>query len=112
VQLICAVVRPFKVKDVCDGLGRFGFRGLTVTEVSGFGKQRHRPEIYRGTRYAPAFQPYAKVEIVAADTDVRDLIEVICKVATTGRPGDGMVWVIPVVHVIGVRAGQVGADAV
>jgi nitrogen regulatory protein P-II 1 len=112
VQLITAVVRPFKVGEICDALQRFGFRGLTVTEASGFGKQQHKgPEIYRGTVYAGDYQHHGKIEILARDADVRDLVDVICKVAATGRIGDGKVWVTQVVHVVRIRTGEVGVDA-
>jgi len=111
VQLITAVIRPCKVNEVRDALRRFGFRGLTVTEVSGLREQRKPPEIYRGKRYAAGFQQQAKIEILARDADVRDLIEVIRKVAATGRRGDGTVWVVPVVHVIRIRTGEVGGEA-
>lgn len=110
-QVITAVVRPSKVSDVVEALQRFGFRGLTVTEASGLGKQAEPPEMYRGRAYAVPLQHHAKIEIVAEDLDVSDLVEVICKVATTGKTGDGKVWVTPVTYVVRIRNGAVDADA-
>jgi nitrogen regulatory protein PII len=110
-QLITAVIRPFKAAEVCDALQRFGFRGLTVTEAAGLGKGHDPPEVYRGTKYAMDFQQHAKIEMVARDADVHDLIEVIRKVAATGRPGDGKVWVTPVLHLTRIRTSEVGIDA-
>ena len=110
-QLISAVVRAFKVHQLCDALQRFGFRGLTVSEVSGFGQHPDPKEIYRGATYRGGVSHYAKIEIVALDADVHDLIEVICKVAATGRSGDGKVWVTPVVHLNRIRTGEVGVNA-
>jgi nitrogen regulatory protein P-II 1 len=110
VQLITAVVRPSKLTELCDALQRFGFRGMTVTEASGSGKNADPPEVYRGRSYA-TLQHHAKIEILANDMDVADLIGVIRKVASTGRSGDGKVWVTPVSHVVRIRTGDVGLDA-
>jgi nitrogen regulatory protein P-II 1 len=110
-QVITAVVRPSKLSDVVDALQRFGFRGLTVTEATGLGKQVEPPEMYRGRAYSVPLQHHAKIEIVASDLDVGDLVDVICKVATTGRIGDGKVWVTPVTTVVRLRDGAVGSDA-
>jgi nitrogen regulatory protein P-II 1 len=110
-QLITAIVRPFKVGDLCEALQRFGFRGMTVTDASGMGKAHEPPEIYRGRQYVPPLHHHAKIEIVAADLDVKDLVEVICKVASTGRLGDGKVWVTPLNQVVRIRTGESGPDA-
>jgi nitrogen regulatory protein P-II 1 len=111
VQLISAIVRPSKVGEVCEALQTFGFRGLTVIAATGFGKQRAPVEIYRGVESSAAFQDQAKIEIVAADDDVGDLIEVICRVAATGGIGDGKVWVTPVTELVRIRTGDIGVDA-
>jgi nitrogen regulatory protein P-II 1 len=110
-ELISAVVRPFKVHDVCDALQRFGFRGLTVSEVSGVAGEPGPTEIYRGAKYSTTYQPYARIEILALDGDVRDLIEVIRTVASTGRHGDGRVWTSRVPYLVRIRTGEVGTDA-
>ena len=110
-QLISAIVRPFKVGPICEALQAFGFRGLTVTEASGFGKQRGHTEVYRGAEYTSEFQQKVKIEIVARDEDVQDMIDVICKVAKTGRIGDGKIWVTPVAELIRIRTREAGTGA-
>jgi nitrogen regulatory protein P-II 1 len=111
VELISAIVRPFKVAGVCDALQSSGFQGLTVLEASGFGKQRGHTEIYRGAEYPSDFQQNSKIEIVAKEEDVSDIVDVICKVASTGRFGDGKIWITPVRDVIRIRTKEVGEDA-
>jgi nitrogen regulatory protein P-II 1 len=110
-QLISAIVRPFKVAPICEALQTFGFRGLTVTEATGFGKQRGHTETYRGAEYTSEFQHKTKIEIVARDEDVHDMIDVICRVAATGRIGDGKIWVTPVHELIRIRTRESGDDA-
>jgi nitrogen regulatory protein P-II 1 len=112
VQLVTAVVRPGKVNEICEAMQAFGFRGLTVTEAAGFGKQRGHAEVYRGAEYLPDFQPTTRVEIVVPDEDVRDVIDVICKVAATGHIGDGKIWVTDVRHVVRIRTREADGDAV
>jgi nitrogen regulatory protein P-II 1 len=111
VQLITAVLRPSVVAAVCDAVQALSFQGLTVIEASGFGKQRGPVEIYRGTRTFSEFQQQSLIEIVALDEDVPDLIEIICKVASSGRLGDGKIWVTPVREVVRIRTREVGTDA-
>jgi nitrogen regulatory protein P-II 1 len=111
VLLISAIVRPSKVDEVCDALQSFGFHGLTVTEASGFGKQRGQTEIYRGAAYPSTFRPSSKIEIVAKDEDVPDMIDTICHVAATGRIGDGKIWVTPVRELVRIRTKESGEDA-
>jgi nitrogen regulatory protein P-II 1 len=110
-QLITAVLRPSAVGAVCEAVQTLRFQGLTVIEASGFGKQQGHVEIYRGARSASEFQHQGVVEIVALDEDVQDLIDVICKVAATGRLGDGKIWVTPVRELVRIRTREVGADA-
>ena len=110
-QLISAVVRPFKVHDLCDALQRFGFRGLTVSEVCGLADERAPTEIYRGTTFYAVYQAYARIEILAQDGDVADLVDVIRAVTSTGRPGDGRVWTSRVRYLARIRTGEVGIDA-
>jgi nitrogen regulatory protein PII len=110
-QLVSAIVRPFKVHDVCDALQRFGFRGLTVSEVSGVADEPGPTEIYRGMEYSAVYQPYARIEILALDVDVRDLVNVIRSVAATGLHGDGRVWTSRVPYLARIRTGEVGVDA-
>jgi nitrogen regulatory protein P-II 1 len=110
-QLISAVVRPTKVGEVCDALQTLGFHGLTVTDANGLGKLRGHTEIYRGAKYSSEFQQHAKLEMVARDEDVRDMIDVICTVAFTGRMGDGKIWVTPVGELVRIRTREIGSDA-
>ena len=110
-HLITAVVRPSKLDEITDALQAFGFRGLTVTEATGFGKQRGHTETYRGSEYRSEFQPKIKIEIAVRDEDVNDMIDVICRVAGTGRIGDGKIWVTPIRELVRIRTKEHGNDA-
>jgi nitrogen regulatory protein P-II 1 len=110
-QLISAVVRPTKVDDVCAALQAFGFQGFTVTTASGFGKVRGHGEFYRGVEHAIDFQTHAKLEIVARNEDVADMINVICAAAATGGLGDGKIWVTPVGLLVRIRTREIGTEA-
>ena len=110
-HLINAIVRPAKVAEVTDALQSFGFHGFTVIDAIGFGKQRGQAQIYRGAETSPEFQHKSQIEIVAPDDDVQDIVDVICKVAATGRNGDGKIWITPITEVIRIRTKQAGADA-
>ena len=110
-RLVTAVIKPFKLDDVKSALQSFGVHGLTVTEVSGYGRQRGHSEVYRGAEYTVDFVPKAKVEVLVADDDVGDVIDVVVKSAHTGKIGDGKVWSVPVDAVVRVRTGERGPDA-
>jgi nitrogen regulatory protein P-II 1 len=110
-RLITAVIKPFKLDDVKKALESFGVHGLTVTEASGYGRQKGHTEVYRGAEYAVDLVPKVKVEVLIDDDDAEDVIEVIVKAAQTGRIGDGKVWSIPVEAVVRVRTGERGPDA-
>jgi nitrogen regulatory protein P-II 1 len=110
-KLITAVVKPFKLDDVKKALESFGVHGLTVTEASGYGRQKGHTEVYRGAEYAVDLVPKMKVEVLVDDDDTDDVIDVIVKAAQTGRIGDGKVWCIPVETVVRVRTGERGPDA-
>jgi nitrogen regulatory protein P-II 1 len=110
-KLITAIVKPFKLDDVKKALESFGVHGLTVTEASGYGRQKGHTEVYRGAEYAVDLVPKVKVEVLIDDDDVEDVIDVIVKAAQTGRIGDGKVWVVPVETVVRVRTGERGPDA-
>src|ERR1700689_3483911 len=101
-KLITAVIKPFKLDDVKAALQAFGVRGLTITEASGYGRQRGHTEVYRGAEYQVDLVPKVRVEVLCNDEDVDDLVGVISKAAQTGRIGDGKVWA---------RPGERGADA-
>jgi len=102
---------PGSIDAICEALQSFGFQGLTVTDAIGLGKQKGPTEIYRGLRHSSAFQQASKLEIVTRDDDVDDLVDVICRVAATGRLGDGKVWITPVRELIRIRTGEAGEDA-
>src|SRR5262252_2098526 len=111
VKLITAVIKPFKLDDVKAALQAFGVHGMTVSEASGYGRQRGHTEVYRGAEYQVDLVPKVRVEVICDDEDVDDLVDVIAKAAQTGRIGDGKVWTVPVETVIRVRTGEQGHDA-
>ncbi len=110
-KLITAVIKPHKWEDVREALDAFGVTGMTVSEVSGSGRQKGHTEVYRGAEYDIALVPKVRVEIVVDDDDVEDLTALVVKAAQTGRIGDGKVWVSPVDSVVRVRTGERGPDA-
>jgi len=110
-KLIVAVVKPYKLDEVKTALQAFGVHGLTVAEASGYGRQRGHTEVYRGAEYTVDLVPKVRIELLAEDHDVEDLINVITKAAQTGKIGDGKVWVTPVETVVRVRTGERGAEA-
>ena len=107
-----AIIKPFKLNDVKEGLTKLGIQGMTVTEVKGFGRQRGHKEIYRGAEYQIDFVPKIKMEIVVADSLLPEAIKVIQDKARTGDIGDGKVFVIPMEDVIRIRTGESGNDAI
>lgn len=111
-RLVTAVIQPHKLDDVRSALEAFGVRGMTVSEVSGFGRQRGHTEFYRGAEYSTDLVGKVRVEVLADDADVPDLVEVVVKAAATGRIGDGKVWTTPVDDVVRVRTGERGAEAI
>jgi nitrogen regulatory protein P-II 1 len=110
-KLITAVVKPYKLDEVKTALQAFGVHGLTVAEASGYGRQRGHTEVYRGAEYTVDLVPKVRIELLAEDHDVEDLLNVITKAAQTGKIGDGKVWVTSVETVVRVRTGERGAEA-
>jgi nitrogen regulatory protein P-II 1 len=110
-KLITAIIKPHKLDEVKNALQAFGVHGLTVTEASGYGRQRGHTEVYRGAEYTIDLVPKIKLDLLAEDHDAETLIDVIVKAAQTGKIGDGKVWVTPVESVVRVRTGERGADA-
>ena len=110
-KLVTAVVKPFKLDDVKTALERLGVHGLTVSEVQGFGRQKGHTEVYRGAEYQVDFVPKVKVEVVVDSALALDVVEAITDAARTGKIGDGKVWVTPVEHLVRVRTGETGSDA-
>jgi nitrogen regulatory protein P-II 2 len=110
-KYLTAIIKPFKLDDVRDALSEIGIKGLTVTEVKGFGRQKGHTELYRGAEYVVDFLPKVKVE-VALDEDIVDVaIEAVCKVTNTGKIGDGKIFITNLEQVVRIRTGETGADA-
>jgi len=107
-----AIIKPFKLDEVKEALSAIGVQGLTVSEIKGFGRQKGHTELYRGAEYVVDFLPKVKLEIIAADTKVADIIGAIEKSAKTGRIGDGKIFVLPIEEVIRIRTGERGNDAI
>lgn len=110
-KLITAIIKPFKLEDVKNALEGRGVHGLTISEASGFGRQRGHTEVYRGAEYTVDLVPKVRVEIVVDDDAVDGVVEAITGAAQTGKIGDGKVWVIPVETVVRVRTGERGSSA-
>ena len=106
-----AVIKPFKLDDVKDRLREIGIQGMTVSEVKGFGRTGGKKEVYRGSAYVVDFVPKVRVEIVAKDDIVKDVVEALISVARTGQIGDGKVFITPVDEVIRIRTGERGDEA-
>jgi nitrogen regulatory protein P-II 1 len=110
-RLVTAVVKPFKLDDIKAALETFGVNGLTVSEASGYGRQRGHTEVYRGAEYKVDLVPKLRIEVLVDDEDADDIVDVIVKAAQTGKIGDGKVWSVPVDTVVRVRTGETGPEA-
>lgn len=106
------ITRPFKLEDVKAELTEIGVKGMTVSEVKGFGRQRGHKEVYRGAEYQVDFVPKVKIEIVVEDDLAPQVVETVSKAARTGQVGDGKIFVSPVEEVVRIRTGESGEDAV
>ena len=107
-----AIIKPFKLDDVKESLSSLGVKGLTVTEVKGFGRQRGHREVYRGAEYQVDFVSKIKIEVVLEDELVSDAVRVIQEKAKTGQIGDGKIFILPVDNAIRIRTGETGKDAI
>ena len=107
-----AIIKPFKLEEIKEGLTSLGITGMTISEVKGFGRQKGHSEIYRGAEYAVDFVPKVKLEIVVAAEMVDKVVEVILSLACTGKIGDGKVFVLPVEGAYRIRTGEEGKDAI
>ena len=107
-----AVVRHHKLDEIKEALTGLGYRGMTVTEVRGFGRQKGHTESYRGTEYAVDFVPKVKIEVVIGDEDVRQVVETIADTARTGQTGDGKIFVSELIEVVRIRTAEIGQAAV
>ena len=110
-KLVVAIVKPHKLDEVKEALRELGVAGLTATDVEGFGRQRGHTEVYRGAEYQVDFVPKVKVEVLADDDQVSEIVETIMKTARTGKIGDGKIWVLNAEQVVRIRTGEMGPDA-
>lgn len=111
-KLVMAVIKPFKLDEVRQGLTSVGVEGLTVSEVKGFGRQKGQTEIYRGAEYSVNFLPKVKIEIAVPDSRVDDVIEAIQNAANTGRIGDGKIFVWDISKAVRIRTGETDDEAI
>jgi len=107
-----AIIKPFKVDDVKEALNEIGIKGMTISEVKGYGRQKGHKEIYRGAEYVVDFIPKVKLEIIVAAVQVDEVVDRIRQAANTGKIGDGKIFVLPVEEVIRVRTGEKGREAI
>ncbi|MBV1931845.1 MAG: P-II family nitrogen regulator [Porticoccaceae bacterium] len=111
-KLITAIIKPFKLDDVRQALADVGVQGVTVTEVKGFGRQKGHTELYRGAEYVVDFLPKVKLEIAVADSMVDAVVESVIKTASTGKIGDGKIFISSLEEIIRIRTGETGEEAV
>ena len=112
VNTIEAIIKPFKLDEVKDALNDLGVKGMTISEVKGFGRQKGHTEIYRGAEYVIDFLPKIKIEVVVEKEMVSKVVELIQKTARTGKIGDGKIFVLPVDEIIRIRTGERGREAI
>ena len=110
-QIVTAIIKPFKLDEVRQALSDIGVRGITVTEVKGFGRQKGHTELYRGAEYVVDFLPKVKIEVAVTDVLFDAAIDAISRSAGTGKVGDGKIFVIELDRVVRIRTGEIGADA-
>lgn len=110
-KLITAIIRPFKLDEVRVALGEVGVNGLTVTEVKGFGRQKGHTELYRGAEYVVDFLPKLKIECAVPAESAEAVLEAIARAASTGKVGDGKIFVLDLDQAIRIRTGETGVDA-
>ena len=110
-KLVVAVVKPFKMEEITEALHAIGVSGVTLTEVRGYGRQRGHTEVYRGAEYKVDYLPKVRIEVLVDDADADSVGNAIAVAARTGKIGDGKLWILPVDHVMRIRTGEVGADA-
>ena len=110
-KLVTAIIKPFKLDDVREAISEIGIDGLTVTEVKGFGRQKGHTEIYRGSEYTVDFLPKLKLELVVTAEQAGDAVKAIQAAATTGKIGDGKIFVTAVESAVRIRTGETGAEA-
>ena len=111
-KLVTAIIKPFKLEEVRQSLDLIGITGMTITQVKGFGRQKGHTELYRGAEYVIDFLPKIKVEIAVSIEQLEDVIEAITKSASTGKIGDGKIFVSTLDQVIRIRTGETDQDAI
>ena len=111
-KLVTAIIKPFKLEEVRQSLDLLGITGMTITEVKGFGRQKGHTELYRGAEYVIDFLPKIKVEIAVSNEQLGDVIDTITKSASTGKIGDGKIFVSTLDQVIRIRTGETDQDAI
>ena len=111
-KLITAIIKPTKLDEVKEALQASGISGMTVSEASGFGRQRGRTEVYRGAEFTVDLIPKVRLEVLVDDKDCQSTLNLIVKVASSGSIGDGKVWTTPVEQVVRVRTGESGPGAI
>lgn len=111
-KLVTAIIKPFKLDDVREALSEVGVQGMTVTEVRGFGRQKGHTELYRGAEYVVDFLPKVKVEVAIDDAILESAIEAITSSASTGKVGDGKIFIASLDEVVRIRTGETGLSAV
>ncbi|MCX6121375.1 MAG: P-II family nitrogen regulator [Ignavibacteriales bacterium] len=107
-----AIIRPFKVEDVHEALSEIGIKGMTLTEVKGYGRQKGHTEVYRGAEYNVDFLPKVKIEVIVKDSMLEQVLSAIINVTKTGKVGDGKIFISPVLDAIRIRTEESGEDAV
>ncbi len=110
-KLITAIIKPFKLDDAREALSEMGVQGMTVTETKGFGRQKGHTELYRGAEYVVDFLPKIKIEVAVADDKLDEVISAITKAASTGKIGDGKIFVTNLGQVVRIRTGESGEEA-
>ena len=111
-KLITAIIKPFKLEEVRQSLDAIGITGMTITEVKGFGRQKGHTELYRGAEYVIDFLPKIKIEIAVSTEQVDIAISAISTSASTGKIGDGKIFISPLEKVVRIRTGEVDQDAI
>ncbi|MCW8812716.1 MAG: P-II family nitrogen regulator [Ignavibacteriaceae bacterium] len=106
-----AIIRPFKLEEVKEALVEEGIRGLTISEVRGYGRQKGHTETYRGSEYRIEFVPKIKIEVVVEDSKVEKIVDAILKTAKSGQVGDGKIFIYNVEDAVRIRTGESGKDA-
>lgn len=110
-NLITAIIKPFKLDEVKEALQAAGVAGMTVSEVQGFGRQRGHTEVYRGAEYQVDFVPKIRIDVVVDENDVTKVVDAIVRAARTDKIGDGKVWTVPIDNMVRIRTGERGVDA-